>query len=170
VTLKSLAVGDYTGVSEFHHNLAVPAMSGLKVRAGLPGDSQERVFQVNVDTLDNLVGDASPRFVKIDVEGAEFLVFRGAKRVMSTSRALFAFEDGRGGSATLNNYTMAEFYAFFEQRQYLVLDMFGFQVTNAMRVYHGPWNFYAVPIEKLEEAREAIVYGSLYELWSLMPE
>ena len=91
VLLQNIAIADQAGIETFHHNLAAPAMSGLKVRAGLPENSQSRAIQVRVDILDDVLSGHSPRFVKIDVEGAEFLVFRGATRLMKDSRPLFAF-------------------------------------------------------------------------------
>jgi FkbM family methyltransferase len=169
VTLRQMAVSDAAGASEFHHNLAAPAMSGLKVRGGLPDNSEERVLKVETGTLDGLLAGIAPNFIKIDVEGAEFQVLRGAAGIMRSHRPLVVFEDGRGGSAALNGYTMAEFYDHFGTVGYTVLDIFGYPVTNEMSRYGGPWNFYAVPDERMAEARDAISYGMLYELWELMP-
>ena len=147
-TLHQIAVSDDANVSEFHHNLAAPAMSGLKVRPGLPDNSQERVIQVQTGRLDDILADAAPSFIKIDVEGAEFQVLRGAAGIMRKHRPLIVFEDGRGSSAALNNYTMTQFYAFFDAMEYTVLDIFGYPVSDEMTRYAGPWNFYATPDER----------------------
>lgn len=52
----------------------------LVFSADLPGDD------IEVDTLDNLLGDRIAAGVKIDVEGAERLVLEGARRALSQRR------------------------------------------------------------------------------------
>jgi len=47
---------------------------------------------VDCITLDTLFKDSSPDFVKIDVEGSEFQVLSGARRILSEGKARFLVE------------------------------------------------------------------------------
>ena len=58
-----------------------------------------RGITVPVTTLDHLVGDDPPALVKIDVEGAELSVMRGASALLSTTGPVLLFEHA-GHSAT----------------------------------------------------------------------
>jgi hypothetical protein len=58
----------------------------------------ERV-PIRLETLDeDLPKGYVPQFVKIDVEGAERLVFEGGIRTISTHRPTILFEHGKGGA------------------------------------------------------------------------
>jgi len=71
-------------------------MGSLAVDAyrGKPG----RVIQVKCRTLDSIVGELNvePDFLKIDVEGFEHLVLRGASRVLSSFRPRIVLEANPG--------------------------------------------------------------------------
>ncbi len=168
ITLKQMAIGDRIGTADFHFIHKAPAMSGLKLRHGLPEGTKTDVRQVSLATLDELLGDRLLRFVKIDVEGAEFSVMRGASLLMTRARPAFAFEDGRYGSAQLYGYKMSEFYDFFKSKNYLIVDLFGFPISDEMSKYAGPWNFFAIPNEALPEFGQIVVYAGLYETWLRM--
>jgi hypothetical protein len=59
-----------------------------------------KVIQVNCRTLDSIVEDLKiePDFVKIDVEGCEHLVLRGASQVLSKFRPRIVLEANPGDS------------------------------------------------------------------------
>lgn len=68
--------------------------------------------------LDYLLGDVRPRLIKIDVEGMECAVLRGAQRMISVSRPYLFIEVNkpvleRGGSSA------AELYALLEEYRYV---------------------------------------------------
>src|SRR5688572_30010414 len=80
VTVHELALSNTAGAATFHANRSHPAMSGLERRDDI--GTRDRVEQLHVRTerLDALVGtDRRIDFVKVDVEGAESLVFEGAR-------------------------------------------------------------------------------------------
>lgn len=92
-TIYRMALSDKSGSTEFHHVTGRPARSGLR-RVSYP-DPKERVVGVEVElgTLDETIPrEATISFVKIDVEGAELEVLRGARRVLSESRPVVVFE------------------------------------------------------------------------------
>jgi len=75
-------------------------LSGLNKREGRSGIDRDRLRKVvvPVGTLDEVLGDRHIDFIKIDVEGAEFDVLRGARRILESSRPLILFEFGLGGA------------------------------------------------------------------------
>lgn len=67
----------------------------LSFKAGMGGDSQLResrknntnteyeLVTINVDTLDNILGDKPVTFIKMDIEGSELPSLKGAEKVIS---------------------------------------------------------------------------------------
>jgi len=163
VQIQQAAVSDAAGRLTFYEVPKALALSGLKVRDDLKADQQVNALEVDVVTLDETIKEPV-RFIKIDVEGAEFNVFQGARRLLMEQRPIVAFEDGRGRSAGLYGYQMAEFYEFFNACGYIVLDIFGFPIGNDMTKYAGPWNFFAVP-KSNGDARDVITCANMSVIW-----
>jgi FkbM family methyltransferase len=95
VEIHQVAVSDVNGEATFCHVVDDPGLSGMrrlpKVKAGA------RVETITVPTrrLDDLVpADRAVRFVKIDVEGAQLQVFRGAEATLRRCRPIIVFEHG----------------------------------------------------------------------------
>ena len=151
VQLQQAAVSDVAGRRTFYEVLKAPALSGLRVRDDLTPDQKVNSLEAEVVTLDNFIKEPV-RFIKIDVEGAEFNVFQGARRLLMEYRPIVAFEDGRGRSAGLYGYQMTEFYDFFNACDYVIFDIFGFPIGNEMTKYPGPWNFFALPKSRRRRA------------------
>lgn len=80
VTVRQAAVSDRPGTARFQVYTPVPAMSSLNGRPDLdPAAHRETV--VRTVTLDGSL-ERTPSLLKIDVEGAEGLVLRGATEVL----------------------------------------------------------------------------------------
>jgi FkbM family methyltransferase len=74
------------------------AYSGLRTRA-YPGDYETEEITVRVERLDDeLPADYVPTLIKIDVEGGELGVLRGAAETIVRHRPLIVFEHGPGAS------------------------------------------------------------------------
>lgn len=80
--------------------------SGLSTLAS----EREPGIQVAITTLDHLLGSRVPALIKIDVEGHELSVLRGARHILRTTRVPIVFEapDFGGGSNTIDCVRLLE--------------------------------------------------------------
>jgi FkbM family methyltransferase len=95
MTIHAVALSDTTGTAPFHHVVSRPTYSGLRM-VQYPS-SNEHIEQIEVPLcrLDELVPAALPiHFIKIDVEGAEYLVLRGGLATITRNRPIIVFEHG----------------------------------------------------------------------------
>lgn len=98
VRVLELALGDHPGTADFIEALDSPARSGLKKQEYPTEHERTKTISVRVARLDDLVSPDTPiAFIKIDVEGAEYMVLRGAVATIRRDRPVIAFEYGRAG-------------------------------------------------------------------------
>ena len=99
VTVHPFAVGREAGTATFHCMREHPALSGLSRRErDLPHETATEI-RVPVESIDRVIpGDVPVAMVKIDVEGAELDVFRGARNTLRRTRPVVVFECGLGGA------------------------------------------------------------------------
>ncbi len=99
VQVYPYALSDVSGTNNFHYARKAPAYSGLKKRAYAVQEPDVIEIEVETRRLDTLIPDSVHiDFIKIDVEGAEFLVFRGAEKLLKRCRPVVVFEFGLGAS------------------------------------------------------------------------
>ena len=79
--------------------------SGLRERT-YPAQWRTELIRVRTERLDDIPPeDCAPDFIKIDVEGAERLVFEGAIEIIARHRPVIVFEHGLGGSDRYRRHT-----------------------------------------------------------------
>jgi FkbM family methyltransferase len=98
VDVRARALSDRQGEAEFVHVVTRPGWSGFRERP-YPGRETTRRITVTTESLDStLEPDYVPHLIKIDVEGAEEQVLRGAIETLRRHRPLVALEHGLGSA------------------------------------------------------------------------
>lgn len=150
VDVRNAACSDEAGSAEFTHVLNAPAMSGLRQREDLPAHAAEvERITVRLDKLDDALPDGYvPSLIKIDVEGAELLVMRGAAETLARHRPFVIFEHGIGG-ADLYGSKPGEVYDVLDGAGLRIFDLEGdgpYTRDGFEAVFTEPiWNFLAAP-------------------------
>lgn len=89
--LRQEALSDQDGTAEFHYQVGHSGFSGL--RSHRAAGWRTETFRVRCARLDDIVPlERNIGLIKVDVEGAELLVLRGAERVLRRCHPLLLFE------------------------------------------------------------------------------
>ena len=98
-TIFSYALSDHTGNSTFQFVKNAPAYSGIKKRKYETEITDIEEIQVELKTLDDVIPNELPiHFIKIDVEGGEMGVLKGAQKLLLQNKPYIIFECGLGAS------------------------------------------------------------------------
>jgi FkbM family methyltransferase len=150
VDVRQAAVGDSQGEVEFMHVTSSPGWSGLREyqiqTRQRPRIEWRTVSCVRLD--DDLPRGYAPTLVKIDVNGAEGLVLRGAQQTLTRYQPIVLFEHGLAAQA----YSMSstEIHALLAECNMDVFDLDGsgpFTASEFAEAARTKWNFVARPRE-----------------------
>ena len=101
INLRQFALSEAPGTAEFVLVNEAPGYSGLRERQYDMDVTTQRIV-VELRTLDSFLPELPRiRFLKVDCEGAETLVLRGARGLLARDRPVVGFECG---DAALSNY------------------------------------------------------------------
>lgn len=103
VIIKNCAVTNYVGETVFNFVESNPMFSGIKKR---DYPKSEKIIELTIptNTLDNLLKDCpNVDLIRIDVEGAEYDVLDGAKRIIFEHKPHILFEHQEGAAGYYNN-------------------------------------------------------------------
>lgn len=93
------ALSDTTGTSGFQHVVSNPGYSGFRRRRYDRPHECLQPITVKTDLLDRVVpAHLAIHFIKVDVEGAELQVFKGAVETIRRNRPFIIFEHGLGAA------------------------------------------------------------------------
>jgi FkbM family methyltransferase len=99
VRLLDIALSDSQGETTFNYVLNAPAYSGLRKREYAVKEPDIEEIDVRLDTLDAVLPpDYDVNLIKLDVEGAEFNVLKGARQTLMNKKPVVIFEFGLGAS------------------------------------------------------------------------
>lgn len=93
------ALSDKSGKTSFNFVKNAPAYSGIKKRKYDVKVPDIEEIEVELKTIDEIIPtDKKIDFIKIDVEGGEFGVLKGAKALLLRDLPTILFESGKGAS------------------------------------------------------------------------
>src|ERR1700722_3565345 len=150
VDVRCAAASEVPGRTEFSPVSGAPAYSGLLQRGSLPADAGEvRRISVLVERLDDVTDpEYVPALLKIDVEGAELGVLRGAAEMLERHRPFVLFEHGAGG-ADLYGTHPNDVFDLLDTVGLRIFDLDGGGPYSRVRfedTFAEPiWNFLAAP-------------------------
>ena len=149
VEVRGRALSDEAGTAEFVHVVDAPTMSGLRRRTDLPPDARTERISVTMERLDDALEETYvPSLIKIDVEGAEVKVIRGAASTLERHRPFVLFEHGLGG-ADLYGSSSGELFDLLDGAGLRIFDLDGegpFTRVAFEEMFAKPvWNWLAAP-------------------------
>lgn len=159
VTLHCCAVGDAEGETIF---FVADRQSGYSsLDPGLASrQGGVREIRVPIHRLDGLIDPAGIDLVKIDVEGAELGVLRGAEAIVATSRPTIMFESG---AEEMAGFPRRELWAWLDAHDYAVVtparvahDDAGLDEKGFAEAHLYPprtTNYFAIARERRQEVR-----------------
>lgn len=113
-TVYPYALSDRSGETVFQYVKNAPAYSGINRRKYNVAHPDIEEINVELRTLDELIPtERQVDFIKIDVEGAEFGVLKGAASLLKRWKPVVIFECGMGASDYYGT-DPAELYHFLE--------------------------------------------------------
>jgi FkbM family methyltransferase len=116
VVIHGCAVGDREGTVAFFIDTERSGYSSL----GKSQSARVREIVVPMKRLDDLVTAKTVDVIKIDVEGAELGVLRGATRIVSENRPVIMFESAPGDQNRLG-YTKEDLWEFLARLGYVTV-------------------------------------------------
>ena len=123
--VKNFGLSDQKSRSEFQYVTSNPSYSGIKRRT-YPKTEKIETIEVDLDTLDNqLKQHDRVDLIKIDVEGGEFGVLKGAQKVIEKFHPVIVFEHGLGASDHYNTSPI-DIFDFFKEMDYKLFTLKGF--------------------------------------------
>lgn len=147
----SCALSDENGQTEFNYVISNPAYSGIKKRRYDRQHEEDTLISVEKRRLDDVIPKDTPvHFIKIDVEGGEFQVVKGATRILETWKPLVIYEQGLGGSdvygtdpGTFFDYMSGHGYKI-SLMEYYLLKKKPLSREDYCTHFHNGYNFYFI--------------------------
>jgi FkbM family methyltransferase len=153
VVVYPFALSDKSGLSNFKYVHNLPQESGLKNRHAYNGDPGEiediKVHMFKLDEVMSISVREKVRLIKIDVQGGELDVIRGAKNLIYASKPIVTFECG---AASFLSYTSdpSEIYLTLSSFGYEIYSILGDQILTVAQFKEATfrqafWDYVALP-------------------------
>jgi FkbM family methyltransferase len=126
------ALGDRRGTTSFVQALDNPPYSGLRPQQYPTPAERTRSISVPIARLDDLVeGGAPVAFIKIDTEGAEYEILRGAARTILRDGPVIVFEYGLAGMESFGTTPTMMWHLLHEELELDVTSLAGYLANAA---------------------------------------
>jgi FkbM family methyltransferase len=160
VTIQACALGESSGQAEFVIARDALAYSGLQERTYDVPTTVERV-PIETRRLDEFARDLSSlAYIKIDAEGGEFHILRGASGAIAKFRPAITFEFGANA---IREYgvSVLEMADFWMERGYRIFDILGRPLATReafaeSATHQQVWDYVALPGEAIPLAERVL--------------
>lgn len=112
VEVHSVAVSDTDGTATFLEDTRMPGFSRL---ANRPANEHSACYPVTTSRLDSILNGRHVDLIKIDVEGLELAVLRGATKTIAQCRPSVLFECGPEPALAEQGVSRRDLFDFFTQ-------------------------------------------------------
>lgn len=130
VFIYPYALSDVKRRSNFNYVLSNPAYSGLVKRKYDRKHEEDVLIEVETERLDAIIDSSLPiSLMKIDVEGGEMGVLKGAEGILKKYHPIIIFECGKAGSSFYGT-TPEMIFSFLHQYGYCIFLMNDFLKGN----------------------------------------
>jgi FkbM family methyltransferase len=130
VTIFQNALSDSNDTAEFNWVKNAPAYSGIKQRSYAIKNPQIEKIQVQLTQLDDCGKEfPSTQLIKVDVEGAELMVLKGARNFIQKHQPVVIFEFGLG-AADHYGVQPGDIHLYFSNLHYQLNTLEGFLVSK----------------------------------------
>ncbi|TIN82192.1 FkbM family methyltransferase [Mesorhizobium sp.] len=148
LTLHNCALGSSAGTVPFVYVPQFPEYSGFRERIYHDDALERQSIMVSVVRLDDAVPSRPIRYIKIDAEGGDLTILRGAERHLRFSRPYVTFECG-DNSIKNYDYTSADYFDFFDRIGYGISTILGDKLDRAAFIESSAvqqvWDYIASP-------------------------
>jgi FkbM family methyltransferase len=169
VQIFQCAVSDQKGSATFNFVPQAAGLSGLKEQ-NYPEGAEIVSETVTVDTLDSLIADYEKiRFIKLDIEGAEFHALKGASKLLASAQPIFAMESGNAGAGERYGYSREDFFGLMESLGYDLFSALGSPFTQAGWGRPAPWYLFGVPRSDPHAYHRVVLPAIIRSLYEHLP-
>jgi FkbM family methyltransferase len=143
------ALGDANGETSFVYVPDFPEFSGFERRKYHMPDIRSEEIMVPVVKLDSYIDEIdNVQFIKIDAEGGELSILRGATNLIKKYRPVISFELG-DNSLVNYSYTSEDYYDYFDDIDYSIYSIFGLKLSKSEFIEASKqqwyWDYVAIP-------------------------
>ncbi len=152
ITVRHEALCNRSGRGQFVVNLHAPEESGIEQRIyNDEANAEPTVIEVQYARLDELHDNQVPvSFVKIDTEGGELDILRGARDVLTSLRPVISVEYGFPGYSRYGHSTV-DLVDLADDLGYAIFDIFGFPVHQQNyreAIDRFAWDYLLLPMDR----------------------
>lgn len=149
VTMENIALGEHEGEAQFVYVPEFPEYSGFKERIYHDQSIKRSVINVPVKRIDRMIFNKKIRYIKIDAEGGDLIILRGARELIYRDRPFVTFELG-DNSILKYEYNSQDYYDFFDDIKYEIYTITGNRLNRDGLIgsskVQNVWDYVAAPI------------------------